>query len=78
MNMANLKFTPVDATAFESISYVPASRQLFIKFRNNMPTLCFANVPGFRFEGLKAAPRKDAYFKTFIENQFMTNQVKLP
>jgi hypothetical protein len=73
----NMRFTPVDATGLESIGYAPASRQLYIKFRNNLPTLYFDNVPGFRYEGLLAAPRKDAYYKTFIENQFLANQVKI-
>jgi hypothetical protein len=74
---ANIKFVPVDASAFESVGYVPASRMLYIKFRNNLPALCFANVPGFRYDGLLAAPRKDAYYKTFIENQFLTSPAKL-
>lgn len=75
---ANLKFVPVDASAFESVSYTPSSRTLYVKFRNGLPSLSFANLPGFRYEGLLAAPRKDAYFKTFIENQFLANQIKLP
>jgi hypothetical protein len=75
-NLANIKFVTVDASAFESVCYVVGSRQLYIKFRDNQTTLCFTNVPGFRYEGLLAAPRKDAYYKTFIENQFMTSQVK--
>jgi hypothetical protein len=78
LNLANVRFVPVVASAFESIYYAAASRQLIIKFRDNLPTLCFSNVPGFRYDGLLAAPRKDAYYKTFIENQFMTSQVKLP
>ena len=75
-SLANLKFVPVDASAFEAVAFVPVTRQLYIKFRHNLPTLCFANVPGFRYEGLLAAPRKDAYYKTFIENHFLTTQVK--
>jgi KTSC domain len=73
----NIKFIPVDASGLESIGYAITSRQLYIKFHNNLPTLCFDNVPGFRYEGLLAAPRKDAYYKTFIENQFMASQVKI-
>jgi len=77
-NPANIRFIPVNSTAFEAVAYVPAGRMLYIKFRNNLPTLSFADVPGFRYEGLLAAPRKDAYYKAFIENQFLTSQVKLP
>ena len=77
-NAANIRFVRVDSTSLESVGYAAASRQLFVKFHNNLPPLCFANVPGFRYEGLLAAPRKDAYYKTFIENQFLTSQVKLP
>lgn len=76
--IANLRFVPVDASAFESVSYVASSRTLYVKFRNGLPSLTFANVPGFRYDGLLAAPRKDAYFKTFIENQFLTTPIKLP
>lgn len=77
-NAANIRFVRVESTNLESVGYTAASRQLFVKFHNNLPALCFANVPGFRYEGLLAAPRKDAYFKTFIENQFLASQVKLP
>jgi hypothetical protein len=77
LNLANIKFVNVDASGIQSVGYVPTSRLLYIKFHNDLPTLCFINVPGFRYEGLLAAPRKDAYYKTFIENQFMTSPVKL-
>lgn len=76
-SLANIKFVAVNADAFEAVGYVTGSRQLYIKFRNNLPVLCFANVPGFRYEGLLAAPRKDAYYQTFIENQFLMSRVKL-
>ena len=76
-NAANIKFVHVSSSNLESIGYAITSRQLFVKFNNNLPPLCFENVPGFRYEGLLAAPRKDAYYKTFIENQFLASQVKL-
>jgi len=72
-----VKMTPVDADLFEAIGYIPKSRQLYIKFRN-LPTLCFDNVPGFRYEGMLAAPRKDAYYRTFIKDRFLTKPVELP
>ena len=52
---------PVEADLFESVGYVTGARQLYIKFHKS-PALCFNNVPGFRYEGLLAAPRKDAYY----------------
>jgi hypothetical protein len=76
-NAGAVKMVRVEASAFEAVGYVPVSRQLYIKFKT-MPAMCFDNVPGFRFDGLMAAPRKDAYFKSFIENKFMTKTVNLP
>jgi KTSC domain len=72
-----VKFTPVEADLFEAIGYVPRTRQLYIKFRTS-PALCFNNVPGFRYEGLLSAPRKDAYYRTFIKDRFVTKPVELP
>lgn len=72
-----VKMVPVDADLFESVGYIPKSRQLFIKFRNS-PALCFDNVPGFRYESLLTAPRKDAYYRTFIQDRFLTKPVELP
>jgi hypothetical protein len=54
-----------------------ANRQLIIKFRGS-PTMCFDGVPGFRFQGLLSAPRKDAYYNTYIKNQFLTKQMPSP
>jgi hypothetical protein len=68
---------PVDADLFESVGYATGVRQLYIKFRN-APALCFNNVPGFRYEGLLVAPRKDEYYKTFIQNLFISKPVELP
>ena len=71
-----VKMMPVDAELFESVGYIPKSRQLYIKFKNS-PALCFDNVPGFRYESLLTAPRKDAYFRTFIKDRFLTKPVQL-
>jgi hypothetical protein len=61
---------PVDAKMFESVGYATTSRKLFIKFRD-ASTVCFEGVPGFRYQGLLSSPRKDAYFKTYIKDQFL-------
>ncbi len=75
--MQPIKMVPVDADLFEAIGYMPKTRQLCIRFRNSS-ALCYDNVPGFRFEGLLNAPRKDAYYRTFIKDRFMTKPVELP
>ena len=72
-----VKMVSVNADLFESIGYTTVNRQLYVKFRNS-PALCFSNVPGFRFEGLLAAPRKDAYFKTFIKDMYISKAAQLP
>ena len=66
-----VRMEAVDADLLESIGYEDGSRMLHIKFRNS-PALCFQKVPRFRYEGLLAAPRKDAYYKSFIQNKFNT------
>ena len=75
--ISDVKMIPVDAKLFESLGYAEASRQLFVKFTSTS-TLCFDNVPNFRFTGLLNAPRKDAYFKTFIKDRYLTKEVVLP
>jgi hypothetical protein len=72
-----VKMMKVDADLFESVGYIPKNRQLYIKFKNS-PALCFDNVPGFRYDSLLTAPRKDAYFRTFIKDRFLTKPVQLP
>ncbi|MGB7769273.1 MAG: KTSC domain-containing protein [Verrucomicrobiia bacterium] len=72
-----VKMTPVDADLFDAIGYEFPKRRLYIKFRTS-PALCFDNVPGFRYDGLMAAPRKDAYYRTFIKDRFLTKPVELP
>jgi hypothetical protein len=72
--VSGVKMVPVDSKLFESVGYVTGGRLLYIKFRNT-PGLCFNAVPSFRFEGLLGAPRKDAYYQTFIQNKYITKEV---
>ena len=76
-NSQEVKMVPVDAELFEAIGYVIGARQLYIKFRRT-PALAFQNVPGFRYEGLLNAPRKDAYYNTFIKDFFISKPAQLP
>ncbi|MGH7940604.1 MAG: KTSC domain-containing protein [Limisphaerales bacterium] len=71
-----VKMVSVDAETFEAVGYVIKGKQLYIKFRTSQP-LVFHNVPGFRYDGLLAAPRKDAYFETFIKNFFVSKPAEL-
>jgi hypothetical protein len=70
-----VKWVPVDADQFEAVSYALAGRKLYIKFRS-APALCYEGVPGFRYQGLLAAPRKDAYFKSFIKSSFLATPMQ--
>ena len=72
-----VKMVPVDANMFESVGYVDSTRSLYVKFRN-APTLVFADMPRFRYTGLMSAPRKDAYFRTFIKDRFLTKEAPPP
>ncbi len=67
----------VDADLFESVGFGETTHCLYIKFRN-APTLFYEKVPRFRYQGLLAAPRKDAYYKAFIQNQFLSKPVEKP
>ena len=74
-----IKMVPVNADTFESVGYNSSTRTLYIKFfMPQLHVISFQNVPGFRFDGLMAAPRKDAYYKTFIQNRFLEKPVELP
>lgn len=73
----SVKMVSVESELIESVGYIVGGRQLYIKFRNS-PPLVFNNVPGFRFDGLMASPRKDAYFNTFIKNFFISKPAQLP
>ena len=68
-----VKWTNINAKAFESIGYCDTTRQLFIKFRTT-PTLLFEDMPRFRYSGLLAAPRPDAYYQTYIKDRFKTKE----
>jgi hypothetical protein len=65
------KFVAVEADLFESVAYDDLSHTLYLKFRG-APTMRLEKVPRFRYQGLLAAPRKDAYYRTFIKDQFLT------
>jgi hypothetical protein len=65
---------PVNGARLESVGYAVAQRLLYIKFRGAGAT-CYEKVPNFRYQGLLAAPRKDAYFDSFIKHSFLAKEV---
>ena len=67
------KLVAVDADLFESVAYEDLTHILRLKLRDGT-TLTFHKVPRFRYTGLLGAPRKDAYYKTFIKDQFKFEQ----
>jgi hypothetical protein len=69
-----VKMVPVEADMFESVGYEDLTHCLYLKIRNAQ-TIRFEKVPRFRFQGLLGAPRKDAYFKTFIKDQFLSKAI---
>lgn len=71
--LPTVKMVAVDAKSFESVGYAIGTRKLYVKFRN-APTLCYDGVPGFRYSGLLTAPRKDAYFSTYIKDRFLAKE----
>jgi hypothetical protein len=73
----SVKMVPVDAKLFESVGYTISSRRLYVKYRN-AAAVYFEGVPGFRYSGLMAAPRKDAYFTTYIKSSFLPKEVPPP
>jgi hypothetical protein len=74
LHAQSAKMVAVDADLFESVGYEDLSHCLIIKFRNSS-TMRYEKVPRFRFQGLLGAPRQDAYYKTFIQNQFLSKPV---
>jgi hypothetical protein len=72
-----VKMVSVDAKLFESVGYSDATRALYIKFRQ-AKAFCYKDVPRFRYQGLMNAPRKDAYFNTFIKNSFLAKEEEPP
>jgi len=77
LGQPSVTMMPVDANMFESVGYTMTSRKLFIKFRD-AATVCFEGVPGFRYQGLLSAPRKDAYYKTYIKDQYLAKALPPP
>jgi KTSC domain len=69
-----VKMVPVEADLFESVGYQDLTHCLFLKLRDAQ-TVRYEKVPRFRFQGLMNAPRKDAYYKTFIKDQFLSRSV---
>jgi hypothetical protein len=70
------KMVPLDSEMIESVGFVEATHCMFIKFKDGK-TVCLEKVPRFRLQGLLAAPRKDAYYKSFIQNQFLSKPVEM-
>ena len=77
MTKQPVKMMSVDAEAIESIGYVDGSRTMYIRFRGGR-TLCINNVPRFRYQGMLAAPRKDAYYTTYVKDRFLMKEVPSP
>jgi hypothetical protein len=77
LSPGGVRMMPVDASLFESVGYTIATRRLYIKFRGS-PMLCFDGVPAFRYQGLLSSPRKDAYYNTYIRNQFLAKEPPPP
>lgn len=73
----SLKMLPVESDQIEAVGFIEQTHSLYIKFRNSPPML-FEKVPSFRFQGFLAAPRKDAYFRTFIQGHFLSKETSLP
>lgn len=69
------KMVQLDSDMIESVGFVDTTHNMFIKFKDGR-TMCFEKVPRFRMQGLLAAPRKDAYYKSFIQNQFLSKPVQ--
>jgi hypothetical protein len=69
-----LKLMPVEADLFESVGYEDLTHCLHIKFRDT-GTVRFEKVPRFRYQGLLGAPRKDAYYRAFIKDKFLSRPV---
>ena len=70
-----VKMVPVEAKLFEAVGYADRTRCLYIKFYNS-PTLCFGDVPQFRYRGLMGAPRMDAYYTTYIKNSYLAKEAE--
>ncbi len=73
----SVRMVPVKAGLFESVGYDDSKRALYIKMLDGS-TLVFENVPHFRYESFFTAPRKDAYYNTFIKGKFLTKTAPPP
>jgi hypothetical protein len=67
----SVKLVSMNTEAFEAVGYDIASRSLVIKLHDGT-TIRLEKVPQFRFQGLMSSPRKDAYFRAFIKDQFVS------
>ena len=76
-NDTSVRMIKVNAKMFEAVGYCEASRHLYVKYRNGQ-VRCFENVPHFRIQGLLNSPRKDGYFKSYLQNSFLSKEAKLP
>jgi hypothetical protein len=65
-----VKLVPVDSELFQSVGYEDLTHTLYLKLPDG-EMIRLQKVPRFRFTGLLSAPRKDAYYKTFIKDQFL-------
>jgi len=70
-----VKMMPVEAKIIEAVGYADRTRCLYIKCYHS-PTLCFTDVPQFRYRGLMAAPRMDAYYTTYIKNSYLAKEAE--
>lgn len=65
-----------DSVMIEAIGFCENTKRLYVQMRNpGAPKLCFEGVPRFRVSGLLSAPRKDEYFKNFIQSSFLKKEV---
>ena len=70
----SVKLVPMEMEGFAAVGYDPNSRCLFMKLRDGT-TVRLEKVPQFRYSGLLSSPRKDAYYRAFIKDQFLSKLV---
>ena len=75
--VAVVKMVPIEADTFVAVGYAASMRQLYVTFKNGN-SIVYNNVPGFRYEGLAATPRPEAYFRTFIKDAFLSKPGQPP
>jgi len=68
----SVRLTAIEADLIESVGYEDLTHTLYVKLHDGT-TLRFQKVPRFRYQGFLGAPRKDAYYKTFIKDQFLSS-----